>query len=79
MNDLDQAIRRSLSAEDAELLDRLGADQALHQQVLATFEGQPRWVNVAGWFAGFLLFGAASVMAWRFQQARELEEMACVK
>jgi hypothetical protein len=27
MNDLDQAIRQSLSAEDAELLDRLGADR----------------------------------------------------
>ena len=75
MNELDRAIRQSLSAEDAELLDRLGADQALHRQVLATFEGQLRWVNVAGWFAGFLLFGAACVMAWRFLHARELEEM----
>lgn len=75
MNDLDRAIRQSLSAEDAELLDRLGADQALHRQVLATFEGQLRWVNIAGWLAGFLLFGAASVMAWRFLHALELEEM----
>jgi hypothetical protein len=75
MNDLDRAIRQSLSAEDAELLDRLGADQALHRQVLATFEGQLRWVNVGGWFAGFLLFVAASVMAWRFLQAQELNEM----
>jgi hypothetical protein len=48
MNDLDRAIRESLSAEDAELFDRLGLDQAFHRQVLATFEGQLRWVNVAG-------------------------------
>jgi hypothetical protein len=75
MNDLDRAIRQSLSAEDAELLDRLGADQALHRQVLATFEGHLRWVNVAGWFAGFLLFGAAGVAAWWFLHARELDEM----
>ena len=75
MNDLDRAIRQSLSAEDAELLDRLGLDQALHQQVLATFEGQLRWVNVAGWIAGALLFGVACVMAWRFVHAPELEDM----
>lgn len=75
MNDLDQAIRQSLSAEDAELLDRLGADQALHRQVLATFEGRLRWWNVAGWIAGVVLFGVASVLAWRFVQAEELREM----
>ncbi len=75
MNDFDQAIRQSLSAEDAALLDRLGADQALHRQVLATFDDQLRWFNVAGWIAGFALFGVASVLAWRFVQAEELAEM----
>lgn len=75
MNDLDQAIRQSLSAEDAALLDRLGADQALHRQVLATFEGRLRWFNVAGWIAGFVLFGVASILAWRFVQAEELGDM----
>lgn len=75
MNDLDQAIRQSLSAEDAALLDRLGADQALHRQVLATFEGRLRWFNVAGWIAGFVLFGVALILAWRFVQAEGLVEM----
>jgi hypothetical protein len=75
MNDLDQAIRQSLSAEDAALLDRLGADQALHRQVLATFEGRLRWFNVAGWIAGFVLFGVASILAWRFVQAEGLVDM----
>jgi hypothetical protein len=75
MNDLDQAIRQSLSAEDAALLDRLGADQALHRQVLATFEGRQRWFNVAGWIAGVALFGVACVLAWRFVQAEELRDM----
>jgi len=75
MNDLDQAIRQSLSAEDAALLDRLGADHALHRQVLATFEGHLRWFNVAGWIAGVALFGVACVLAWRFLQAEELAAM----
>jgi hypothetical protein len=75
MTDLDQAIRESLSSEDTELFDRLGADQALHRQVLATFEGQLRWFNIVGWIAGFVLFGVASVSAWRFVQAQELGDM----
>jgi hypothetical protein len=75
MNDLDQAIRQSLSVEDAALLDRLGADQALHRQVLATFEGRLRWFNVAGSIAAVVLFGVACVLAWRFVQAKELGEM----
>jgi hypothetical protein len=75
MNDLDQAIRQSLSAEDAALLDRLGADQALHRQVLATFEGRLRWFNVAGGIAGFVLFVVASVLAWQIVQAEDLGDM----
>jgi len=75
MNDLDQAIRQSLSAEDAALLDRLGADQALHRQVLATFEGRLRWFNVAGWIAGVVLFGVGCVLAWRFLEAEGLADM----
>jgi len=43
--------------------------------VLATFEGQLRWLNVAGWIAGFVLFGVASLMAWRFMYAPTVEEM----
>ena len=74
MNDVDRAIRQSLSAEDAELFDRLSLDQSLRQQVLATFEGQQRWMNVAGWIAGFLLFGGASVMAWWFVEAANLQD-----
>lgn len=75
MNELDDAIRQSLSVEDAELFDRLGADQALHRQVLATFEGRLRWFNAAGWIAGFLLFGVACVLSWRFVNAAELADM----
>ena len=75
MTDFDQSIRESLSAEDTELFDRLGADQALHRQVLATFEGQLRWFNIAGWIAGVVLFGVASVSAWRFVQAQEFDDM----
>lgn len=75
MRDFDRAVRESLSAEDAALFDRLGADQALHRQVLDTFEGRHRWFNVTGWIAGFALFAAGAVMAFRFVGAEETGEM----
>jgi hypothetical protein len=75
MNDLDRAIRQSMSAKDAELFDRLGADQALRQQVLATFEGRLRWYNAAGWAGGLVLFAAALVCARRFVRASDVGEM----
>lgn len=75
MNELDRAIRQSLSAEDAELFDRFGADQALHRQVLATFAGRLRWFNAAGWIAGAVLFAVGCVFAWRFWSAQDLEDM----
>ena len=75
MDHLDRAVRQSLSAEDARLLDRLAADDAFHRQVLATFEGRLRWFNALGWAAGFVLFGVASMMAWRFVNAPDLADM----
>ena len=75
MNDLDQAIRQSLSAEDTALLDRLGADPALHRHVLAMFEGRLRWLNILGSIVGVVLFGVGCVTAWRFLQAQEVRDM----
>jgi putative Mn2+ efflux pump MntP len=75
MNNLDQAIRQSLSAEDAALLDRLGADPTLHQLVLGTFQGRLRWFNIAGWVAGVVLFAVGCVLAWQFLQAEDVRDM----
>src|SRR5262245_47691533 len=75
MNELDRAIRQSLSAEDTELFDRLGADQVLHRQVLDAFEGRLRWFNAAGWIAGAVLFGVACIFGWRFWIAQDLADM----
>jgi hypothetical protein len=75
MNEFDRSIRESLSAEDAELFDRLGADQSLHRQVLETLGGRHAWLNVAGWIAGFALFAAGAAAAWQFMQANDIAEM----
>ena len=75
MDDLDRAIRQTLSAEDTELFDRLGADATLRRQLLATFDGRLRWLNAAGWIGGFMLFGAGSVFASWFLAAQDLQDM----
>lgn len=75
MDDLDRAIRQSLSAEDTALFDRLGADETLRRQLLATFDGRLRWLNAAGWIGGFLLFGAAFIFAGRFLSAENIQDM----
>jgi hypothetical protein len=75
MDDVERAIRHSLAAEDTELFDRLGADQALHRQVLATLQGRLRWFNAACWIAGFVLFAVGCFLAWRFAQAQQIGDM----
>lgn len=75
MNDLDEAIRKSLANEDARILDRLAGDQALHEQVLAMFQGRLRWLSALGWLVGFALFGVACFAAWRFADAAHVRGM----
>lgn len=64
-----------MSAEDAALFDRLGADQALHRQVLDAFEGRLRWLNAVGRIVGVVLFATACVFGWRFWFAQDVKDM----
>jgi hypothetical protein len=75
MSGLDAAIRQTLSEEDARMFEQLDADAALHQQILETFGGRLRWLNVAGWVAGFALTGLVFLFGWRFWVATDLAEM----
>ena len=75
MSELDRVIRQALTPEDAKTFERLGADQSLHQQVLETFQGRLRWLNILGSIAGLGLFVVACVFAWRFVSAPDLRSM----
>ena len=75
MNDIDDAIRRTLSVENAKLLERFEADPALHRQVLEMFRGSTRWINAAGWVAGLALFATGAYFWWRFAYADEIRHM----
>src|SRR5882672_5665122 len=75
MNAIDDVIRKTLSAADAELFERYGADQALHRQVLEMFRGKLRWISTLGWIAGLVLFAAGCYFWWRFAHAQEVRDM----
>lgn len=75
MNKLNRAIRESLAEEDAALFDRLGDEQALSRQVLATFTGELWWLNIVGWVVGVALFAVACLCGWQFLQAPTVASM----
>ena len=75
MTQIDEAIRRALTAEDARALDAFAADEGLLALVLATFGGPFRWLNLAGWIAGFAVFGVGLWGGLRFVRAGDLREM----
>ena len=66
MSNIDDRIRQSMSSDDRTLLAQLDADDTLYRDVIATFHGRMRWLNIGGWIAGFALFGVAVLCAWRF-------------
>ncbi len=75
MSKLDDAIRQTLSAEDAALLDGLGADQPLHSQLMQTFRGKLAWVNIVGWIAGVAVAAVLAYCGWQFVIAPDIREM----
>ena len=71
MSNLDERIRESLSSEDRELLAQIDADDSLYRDVISTFQGRMRWMNIFTSIVGFALFGAAVVCGWRFTMETE--------
>jgi hypothetical protein len=75
MSELERSIKQALAQDDARLLESLGEDPSLYRQVLETFQGRLRWLNLLGWVAGFAFFVIACICAWRFVSALELRSM----
>jgi RNA polymerase sigma-70 factor (ECF subfamily) len=68
-------IREALKAGQVDVPEELGVDQPLHRQIVETFRGRFRWLNVAGAVVAFVLFVIACGCAWRFVRAPELRAM----
>lgn len=74
MNKLDDAIRQTLSAEDAAILDRVGSQPPLAQW-LETYRGPFAALNVLGTVFAFVLMGVFVVCVWGFFEAEEVRDM----
>src|SRR4051794_6594581 len=66
MSSIDDRIRQSMSSDDQALLARIDADDTIYREVIATFQGRMRWLNIGASIVGFTLFGVALFCAWRF-------------
>jgi hypothetical protein len=75
MSHLDDAIRETLSAEDADLLERFGADLPIHRQLLQTLRGPYGGLNVFAVLLGMALFAVWAFCAWRFVETTEVRGM----
>jgi hypothetical protein len=71
MSNLDERIRESLSADDRDLLAQIDADDSLYRDLIATFQGRMRWMNILSSIIGFILFGVALACAWQFTMETE--------
>ena len=75
MTRIDEAIRQTLSAEDAKALERYGADSSLVQQVLEAFQGRTAMLNVLVWAVALALFVASVYSGWRFFETTDVPQM----
>ena len=75
MTQIDEAIRQALSAEDAKVLERYGADQPLPQQIFDVFRGRMGPLNAIVWVVAVALFAVTLWAGWRFLNAPDVAGM----
>ena len=71
MTELDQAIRKALSVEDAAFLDKLDKETPI-DDVFSTFQGRYGVLNVFAALITFALFGVFVYCAWSAFAAPDL-------
>ena len=75
MTDLDRAIRQALSAEDAEFLAKFESESPLHAQLLGTFTGRYRWLNVFALVLTLVFVVACFYCGWQLFNAVETRDL----
>jgi len=75
MTNIDDAIRQSLSAEDAKLLEAYGGEEPIHRQVLGALNGRFGLLNAGGSVFGLIAFIFAIWAGWRMVEATAIRDM----
>lgn len=71
MSELERELDAALSAEERELLRRIGDDPGVFGQLSGLFRGPTAWMNLLMMLVQIVLFAAGVWAAWRFFQASD--------
>jgi hypothetical protein len=74
MDDFDRQLDAAVSAEERELLKRIGDEPGALHQMIDLFRGPTGWVNWVMMAAQTALFIAGALAAWRFFLASDALE-----
>ena len=74
MKDIDRKIREALAEDDAELFDKLGAQEPLPEMMAGVFRGRPLWLTVIGQVFIFAFLGIAIWSVFRFFDATAVRD-----
>lgn len=75
MTNIDDAIRQSLSAEDAKLLETYAGEEPIHRQVLSTLSGRFGPLNAGGSVVGLAAFVFGIWAVWKMVEAVAVRDM----
>ena len=75
MKEIDRLIRDALREEDAELFEKIGGEQRMHQVILDLFRGRNKWLSLATLVVTVLFLVLAVYAAIQFYRAEILRDM----
>ncbi len=71
---IDELIKKALSEEESEILERLG-EQSILDQVMATFQGRMKWIAIYSAVMIFIIFALSVYSFIQFLNAEEIRDM----
>jgi hypothetical protein len=75
MKEIDRMIRDALREEDAEMFDKFGGDQPIHEKITDLFRFRPRWLLLSSILTTLVAMAIAVFAAIRFYNTAEVRDM----
>ena len=73
MNDIDEQIRKALSAEDQKAIDKLDDQLGLFEMIGATFKGKQAWMSYYIYFLAFAVFSVGLYFLNQYSSAPDIK------
>ena len=72
---IDELIKQALSEEESEILERLGEEQSIFEQLLTNFQGKMKWISMYIAFMILVFFVISIFCLIKFLNAEDLRLM----